>query len=412
MTVAMAGPSAAESSSAFVYVDSAERLEDICDHLAGVERFGLDTEFVGERTYVPQLELIQVATPTRCALIDCQAVTDLRPFFAVVCNPAIEKVLHAGQQDLEIFFTLHGKVPTPVFDVQVAAALAGLGAQCGYAQVTDRLLGVTIEKTETLTDWSHRPLTQAQLEYASDDVRYLLPVYEELKRRLTQLGRWQWLQEEFLSLEQSIRSEPIVPARAYLRVRGRGSLRGRGLVVLRELAAWREDTARERDKPRGSIIRDEALVEIARKAPTSVAALRGLRAVRSRELDRNVDDVVARIVYALSLPREQWPEAPPSPGPAPSTGVVELLQAVVRARAEDAQIAPSLLATNADLQELTQRHVTGGAQDLPIMQGWRRRIAGDDLCALLDGRVAVRIDATHGRIQLRPVSDDDRSEES
>lgn len=408
----MTGRSAADSSSAYVYVDSEARLNTICDHLAGVERFGLDTEFVGERTYVPQLELIQVATPTQCALIDCQAVSDLSPFFAVLGNPAIEKVVHAGQQDLEIFFTLCGKVPSPIFDVQVAAAMAGLGAQCGYAQVADRLLGVTIEKTETLTDWSHRPLTQAQLEYAGDDVRYLLPVYAELKRRLTQLGRWKWLQEEFRGLEQSIRSEPIVPARAYLRVRGRGSLRGRGLVVLRELAAWREDTARERDKPRGSIVRDEALVEIARKAPATVSALRGLRAVRSRELDRYSDEVVARVVHALSLPKEQWPEPPPSPGPAPSTGVVELLQAVVRARADDAQIAPTLLATHADLQELTQRHVTGGAKDLPIMQGWRRRIAGDDLCALLDGRATVQIDAAHGRIRLRPISGDEGKGES
>lgn len=408
----MAGPSATASPSGFVYVDSATRLTTICEHLSTVERFGLDTEFVGERTYVPQLELIQVATPTECALIDCQAVSDLGPFFEVVCNPQIEKVLHAGQQDLEIFFTLSGKVPTPIFDVQVAAAMAGLGAQCGYAQVADRLLGVTIDKTETLTDWSHRPLTRAQLEYASDDVRYLLPVYEELKRRLTQLGRWKWLQEEFRSVVQSIRSEPVVPERAYLRVRGRGSLRGRGLAVLRELAAWREDMARERDKPRGTIVRDEALVEIARKAPTTVAALRGLRAVRSRELDRNAEDVVARVVHALSLPKEQWPEAPPSPGPAPSTGVVELLQAVVRARADDAHIASSLLATHADLQELTQRHMMGGAKDLPIMQGWRRRIAGNDLCALLDGRATVQIDATHGRIKLRPVERDGEGEES
>lgn len=408
----MTASGAAESSSAFVYVDSAARLAAICEHLSSVERFGLDTEFVGERTYVPLLELIQVATPTQVALIDCQAVRDLGPFFEVVCNPAIEKVLHAGQQDLEIFFTLCGKVPTPVFDVQVAAAMAGLGAQCGYAQVADRLLGVTIDKTETLTDWSHRPLTQAQLEYAGDDVRYLLPVYEELKRRLTQLGRWKWLQEEFRSLEQSIRSEPVVPERAYLRVRGRGSLRGRGLVVLRELAAWREDTARQRDKPRGSIIRDEALVEIARKAPTNVSVLRSLRGVRSRELDRHADEVVARVTHALSLPKDQWPEPPPSPGPAPSTGVVELLQAVVRARADDAHIAPSLLATHADLQELTQRHITGGAKDLPIMQGWRRRMAGNDLSALLDGRAAVHIDATHGRIRLRPVSTDENKEES
>lgn len=395
--------SSAPGSQEPVYVDSAERLHAVCEHLSQVERFGLDTEFVGERTYMPQLELVQVATAERCALIDCRAVTDLRPFFAVLSNREVEKVVHAGQQDLELFFKLSGQVPGPIFDTQVAAAMAGFGAQCGYAQLAERMLNVAVDKTETLTDWSRRPLTRAQLAYAADDVRHLLALYEQLKRRLVQLGRWKWLQEEFRRLEQSVRSEPVDPARAYLRVRGRGSLRGKSLAVLRELSAWREELARARDKPRGSILRDEALVEIARKAPTTVAALRGLRGVRSRELDRHCEEVVSRVVRALELPRERWPETPTSPGPAPSTGVVELLQAVVRARAEEARIAPSLLATHADLQLLAQRHAAGSTNDLLIMQGWRRKIAGNDLCALLEGRAAIEIEPGRGQIRLRTI---------
>src|SRR6185369_5339681 len=215
------------------YVDSAARLRAVCEHLAGVERFALDTEFVGERTYVPALELIQVATPSQMALIDCRAVAALDPFFTILADQRIEKVRHAGQQDLELF--------------------------------------------QRLTDWSRRPLTKAQLAYAVDDVRYLLPVYEKLRARLTQQQRWEWLVEECKRLERSVRSLPVEPAEAWLRVRGRGTLRAKGLAVLRELAAWREEQARERNKPRATIARDEVLVEIARKAPTNLEALRGLR---------------------------------------------------------------------------------------------------------------------------------------
>ncbi len=162
-----------------VYVDDAASLRAVCKHLASVERFGLDTEFVGERTYVPQLELIQVATPVEVALIDCRAVPALEPFYELLWNPAIEKIVHAGQQDLELFNSLTGRVPTPVIDTQVASAMVGYGAQAGYAQLVERVLGVAVEKSETLTDWSHRPLTPAQIAYAVDDVRHLLPVYEQ-----------------------------------------------------------------------------------------------------------------------------------------------------------------------------------------------------------------------------------------
>lgn len=384
-----------------VYVDDAASLRAVCKHLASVERFGLDTEFVGERTYVPQLELIQVATPVEVALIDCRAVPALEPFYELLWNPAIEKIVHAGQQDLELFNSLTGRVPTPVIDTQVASAMVGYGAQAGYAQLVERVLGVAVEKSETLTDWSHRPLTPAQIAYAVDDVRHLLPVYEQLRARLIELKRWEWLLEECRLVEQSTRSVPADPADAFLRVRGRGSLRAKGLAVLRELAAWREELARQRNKPRSSIVRDEALVEIARKAPTTVASLRGLRAVHSRELERHAETVVQRVARALEVPKDQWPQPAPAQGAAPSTGVVELLQAVLRLRAEEACIAPSLLATQADLQQLLQRHAAGDADGLRIMQGWRRTIAGGDLLALLEGRASVALDPRRGRVLVR-----------
>ena len=382
------------------YVDSDDALQRICTQLGKAPRFALDTEFVGERSYVPALELIQVATADEVALIDCRAVSTLEPFFTVLSAPGVEKVFHAGQQDLDLFHSLTGVAPAPILDTQVAAALAGHGAQVGYAQLVERLLGVTVDKSETLTDWSRRPLTKAQLAYAVDDVRYLLPSCDALKKQLDELGRWDWAVEECRRLERSVRSMPIEPEDAWLRVRGRGSLRARGLVVLRALAEWREEIAKTRNKPRATIVRDEALVEIARKAPTTVEGLRGLRAVHSRDLEKQAGDVVKRIAAALETPKETWPQPPPPPTATPSTGVVELLQAVLRLRAEEASIAPTLLATNADLQLLVQRHAAGAAAELPIMQGWRHTIAGDALMALLEGRASVSLDPASGAVRV------------
>lgn len=386
-----------------VHVDDAQKLAEICAHLAGTRRFALDTEFVGERTYYPKLELIQVASREQVALIDCRAVEDLGPFFEILANRRIQKVLHAAQQDLELFESLTGELPKPVIDTQIASALAGYGAQVGYAQLAEKLLGVGLEKSETLSDWSHRPLSKAQLAYAVDDVRYLLPLYEQLRSRLTELERWEWVKEECTRIENLSRGLTVLPEEAYLRVRGRGSLRPRGLAVLRELAAWREEAARTRNKPRVSIARDEALVELARRAPTVASALRGLRAVRSREIERSAEDVVERVNLALALPKEEWPQPPPAHGPSPAPGVVELLQAVVRERAEEHSIAASMLATQAELQQLASCHMeANGIDELRLMRGWRRSIVGEDLIAVLDGSASVSLDPASRRLRIRP----------
>jgi len=391
----------ADDAMPMAYVDTAAGLRGLCNRLAKAERFGLDTEFVGERTYLPELELIQVATPGEYAIVDCRAVRDLKPFFAVLANPCVEKVAHAGRQDMELFYRLAGRMPAPVFDTQVAAAMVGYGAQPGYAPLVERLFAVTLDKTETLTDWGRRPLTAAQIAYAVDDVRYLLPLYERLRQRLLKLERWEWLQEELRLMEGAVRGEPVTPPLAYLRVRGRGTLNARGLAVLQALARWREELARERNKPRASIIRDEALVEIARKAPGTVSGLRSLRAVRSREVTRRADEVVECVKAALALPRERWPRPRVSPRRTPSAGLVEILQAVLRWRAEEARIAPTMLATSADLNALIRQHASGEADTLPLLQGWRRAIVGEDLLALLEGRASVEIDGQKHRLRMR-----------
>ncbi len=385
-----------------VYVDNAKALGQICEHLSGVRRFALDTEFVGERTYYPKLEVIQVASREQVAIIDCRAVDKLDPFFELLANRRIQKVLHAAQQDVELFESITGQLPKPVIDTQIASALAGYGAQVGYAQLLEKLLGVTLEKSETLSDWSRRPLTKAQVSYAVDDVRYLLPLYEKLRARLTELERWDWVKEECARFEKQSRGLTVEPEEAYLRVRGRGSLRPKGLAVLRELAAWREHLARERNKPRVSVARDEALVEISRKAPTAVSGLRGLRAVRSREVERQAEAVIERVQAALALPKEEWPQPQPSQGPSAAPGVVELLQSVVRQFADEHSVSATMLATQAELQRLAARHNQGdGVHELRLMQGWRQQIVGAHLVSVLEGKATVSVDPSTRRLRVR-----------
>jgi ribonuclease D len=384
----------------FLYVDTPAALRDVVERLADCQRFGLDTEFVGERTFLPQLELIQVASDNVCALIDCRSIDRLDDFFALLGDARIEKVLHAGQQDLELFHGLARQDTVAVFDTQVAAAMVGLGAQVGYAPLVERLLGIALEKTETLTDWSHRPLTSAQLEYAADDVRHLLPLHARLRERLGELEREGWAAEEFLRLERSAAQGDVEPSEAYRRVRGRGTLRAKGLAILRELAAWREQEARRRNKPRGTILRDELLVELARRAPETPNSLRGLRALRSRELERSSDEIIAAVQRALALPRSAWPEPPRHGGATASTGLVEALQAILRLRAEQAHIAPTLVATTSDLERLAAHHHDPETNDFAVLQGWRRQIAGDDLLRFLGGRAAIRLDRSTHRLRI------------
>ncbi|HVN84983.1 MAG TPA: ribonuclease D [Candidatus Binatia bacterium] len=387
----------------FVVVDDAAGLRKVVEQLRRGTRFGLDTEFVGERTYTPQLELIQVANEHLCAIIDCRAIDALDPFFPLLTDPAVEKVLHAGQQDLELFCALTQQVTTPTFDTQVAAAMVGYGAQPGYAPLVERLLGIAIEKTETLTDWSHRPLTHAQLVYAADDVRHLLRLRDHLAQRLARLHRTEWTQEEFRRLERAAVVSRSDPSEAYLRVRGRGGLRAKGLAILRELAAWREEIARTRNKPRNSILKDELLVELARRAPTTPAMLHSVRALHSRELDRSADALLAAVAHALALPKSEWPE-PPTPRTASTPiGLIELLQAVLRAAAERAHIAPNLLATSADLELLVTRHGTADAEALPLLHGWRRELAGAQLLDVLEGRTTVRVDPVTRNLRTEPL---------
>jgi len=386
------------------YVTDQHALEALCHTLQQSPRLALDTEFVGEDTFIPRLELIQVATATTAAVIDFPAVQasgSLDIFWELICDVKIEKIVHAGRQDLDLFAIHAGQIPKPFFDTQIAAAMVGYGAQIAYANLVQRLHGTKLAKAHTFTNWSARPLSDDQIAYALEDVEFLLSIHTYLQDRLSTLGRLEWVSEEFARLETAVGEKSREPQERYQRIRGWDTLKPKGAAVLRELAAWREAEARRRNVPRGRVMRDEVLLQLARHPPKSVIDLRGLRGVHSSEVDRHGGQLLATITSALALPPSAWPEVPSERKPDPeSTGIVELLQAVLKARAAEEGIAPTMLATSADLQTLVEARQNLTDLDLPILHGWRRKLAGELLLQVLDGAVTVTVDRTSGALRM------------
>ena len=390
------------------YVTDQSVLESLCHTLRQSPRLALDTEFVGEDTFVPRLELIQVATATTTAVIDFPAVQasgSLDVFWELICDAKIEKVFHAGRQDLDLFALHAGQIPKPFFDTQIAAAMVGYGAQVAYANLVQRLHGTKLAKAHTFTNWSARPLSDDQIAYALEDVEFLLSIHTHLQDRLKTLGRSEWVSEEFARLETVVGEKSREPQERYQRIRGWDTLKPKGAAVLRELAVWREAEARRRNVPRGRVMRDEVLLQLARHPPKSVNDLRGLRGVHSSEVDRQGGQLLAAITSALALPPSAWPIVPSERKPDPeSTGIVELLQAVLKARAAEEGIAPTMLATSADLQTLVDAKQNRTALNVPILNGWRRQLAGDLLLQVLDGAVTISVDSASGALRMNAGS--------
>lgn len=384
------------------YIKTTDDLARLCDQLALASRLALDTEFVGEDSFIPRLELIQVATEDYSAIIDFPALQDssaLAPFWDIVRNPQVEKVVHAGRQDLDLFATHAGEIPKPFFDTQIAAAMVGYGAQVAYANLVLRVHGKKLAKAHTFTNWSARPLTTDQLAYALEDVEFLLAIHDHLRARLHKLGRLEWADEEFSRLENAVGDTRREPQERYQRIRGWDSLKPKSAAVLRELAAWRESEARRRNVPRGRVMRDEVLLQLARHPPRSLDELRAVRGLHGSEVDRHGEAVLALMQAALALPASSWPDVPKERKVEPeSTGMLELLQAVMKAQAAHQEIAPALLVTTSDLQALVDARAQGAMPDLPVLRGWRRALLGDLLLQVLSGEVAVRIDPSSGKL--------------
>lgn len=368
------------------FVDTPEALADLCDSLRGSEAIALDTEFLREKTYYTQLCLIQVATDEVIACVDPLALEDLEPLLAILYDPAVTLVMHSARQDLEIFYDLRGDLPGPVFDTQIAATLLGYGDQIGYANLVREITGVSLEKGHTRTDWSRRPLEPGQLTYAADDVRYLLQVYREERRRLQELGREDWLQAD---LDALVSPATYAPPEEHLwkRVRGNQQLKGRQLAIVQALAVWREDQARRSNRPRRWVLKDEVVIDIARRAPADLTALQGIRGLEEKTLRRHGETLLRLVEKARALPQEAWPRRPAVTRlSAEQDAVVDLMMAVVRARGAEHGVSPALLGGRKTLEALL-----AGAEDSPLLQGWRALLVGHDLQALLAGERCLRV---------------------
>lgn len=352
-------------------------------------RAALDTEFMREKTYRAKLCLVQVATSDRIVLIDPMSGVDLGPIAELIADENVEVVVHAGRQDFELFAEGFGVAPTRVYDVQLAAGFAGYGSSLPYGRLVEETTGTALEKGESYTDWCKRPLTRSQIGYAAADVRHLLAVAEHLKHRIAELGRSEWVAEEMAALEGA---EPYVfnPGAAWLRVSGRGSLNGRQTAVLREVARWREEAAERRDIPRGWVIKDVTLVEIARRMPATAAALKSIRGMNAREVERSGREILAAIEAGRSGAPVVRPPAPSRAALARARMLSGLADALVKSRCEEAGVASELVATRSELDALlVDGHPDGSGHRL--LRGWRKDVAGDDVVDLISGRVALKV---------------------
>jgi len=383
-----------------MFLTTETQVKKFFSRIQGAPRIAVDVEFMRERTYFPILALIQVATEDQCAAIDPMEVPSLDPLFQVLHDPGTVKVLHAGGQDLEIFFRASGRSVKNIFDTQFAASLVGLGAQVSLMKLVEAAVGIQLDKSESYSDWTRRPLSEKQVSYALNDVRYLLSSQDYLLRLLKERGRVTWLREEFDRLEDPARYELPLPENQYQKIKGGRSLKPRGLAVLRELAAWREREARRRDRFLNAIIREEALLVLARQAPSTIEKMQHIRGLHPGEIKRNGQAILQAIREGLAVPEDGCPVLPPQESNGLSSGVEGFLWNYVQSRGKKLQINPAYLATRKDIRQLARLYRDGAPHEHPVLKGWRRRLIGKDLLALLEGKATLGIDSRRKALKL------------
>jgi ribonuclease D len=373
-----------------------QEIAELCDELAHEPFVALDTEFMRDRTYWPKLCLVQLAGGKRHAAVDPLAPgIDLAPLFALMANPAVIKVFHAARQDVEIFHHLSGQVPTPLFDTQLAAMVCGYGEEVGYETLVSRLAKARVDKSSRFTDWSRRPLTKQQLDYALDDVIHLRVVYQRLDAQLKESGRTEWVAQELAGLtDPNTYEQPPEAAWRRIKVRSRDP---RFLAIVMALAAWREREAQRRDLPRNRIVRDDLLLELAANRPRSVEDIARLRRI---SLDKASNAAaVAAVRAALEMPEAELPVVDPPPKLPRGIGpLVDLLRVLLKFQCEEHHVAQRLVATTADLEAIAAYD----APDVAALRGWRREVFGRAALALKQGKLGLAVDK--GQVVLVPMT--------
>jgi len=368
------------------YIDKPEQLPELCNKIQQAPWIALDTEFLREKTYYPIFCLLQIATPDWVVCVDPIALSDLSELFSVINDPKIVKVLHSCRQDLEIFYQITGEVTYPVFDTQIAAPLLGFQENPGYAMLVSNFLNVNLSKAHTRTDWSVRPLSQDQIQYAADDVIYLCKIYTKMCEQLAELDRLDWLDKDFEALKNKELYQ-ISPINAWLKVKGRKRLTGKQLSIVQVLTEWRERTAQAENRPKNWLVRDDLMLELAKLQPSTVEELAKIRSINERSVKR-YGRVICKLIDEAknSSPIPMTDKNKSAKKTANQEAILDVLTAVVRMRADENSLNPMILAGRKDLEKLLFEE-----EDNLILSGWRYSMVGKELQGLLKGQYSLTL---------------------
>lgn len=384
-------------------ITTTEELAAFCKTLSDEPYVTVDTEFIRESTYWPELCLVQLGGSEQASCVDPLAEgMDLTPLFDLMADTSVLKVFHAARQDLEIFLKLAGTLPKPIFDTQVAAMVCGFGDSVGYENLVSKLTNGRVDKGSRFTDWKLRPLSEKQIKYALSDVTHLRPCYEILAGKLELSGRQRWVEEEMSILEDP-RTYQVDPEEAYKRIKNRGA-KGRQLSVLQKVAAWRENQAKSRNMPRNRILRDEALLEISHRSPKTIDELAKTRGLGRRLADSaGGQSLLKAIREGADAPKDQWPKPDAKPDFPPWTAAAaDLLKVLLKMKCADANVAVKLIANTADVEMIA---AFGEEADVPALKGWRRSVFGEDALRLRNAEICLVLKGDRIVIQETPKAD-------
>jgi ribonuclease D len=374
-------------------IESIDELSAVCREAEDAGLVGLDTEFVWERTYYPQLGVVQLSIDQdRCFLVDTVALNAFEPLGTLLGNGQVVKILHDAPQDLTILKRLTGVSPRNIFDTRVAAGFVGYRASLSLQDLTKYLLNLSLEKTETRTDWLKRPLSDKQVNYALDDVRWLPAIREKTLERANRDGRFAWMQQELSELDDPATYEVRDPDTQYVRVKGAGRVSDQDLGTLQAVTAWREREAEHLDLPRRHVVGDDVLVALAKGRPTTLSKLRQIRSIPPPAIDRHGQALIEAVVEGND--RQPKPLSKPGQSSPKDDVRVEFGLAFVRGRAIDEGVDPALIGSRNDVRDAVLNGESG--ESARLMGGWRREFVGDDLQKVLQGEYALRIGGKHG----------------
>ncbi len=371
----------------YKYIDSNAELVQFCASISETPYCVIDTEFIRESTYYPELALIQIASEDLLACIDPLAVTEFAPLAELLVKPDLLKVFHSSSQDLEILYQKFGEVPSPVFDTQLAAAVLGYNHQISYADLVQQVTGTTLEKKHTRANWLRRPLSQDELDYAMDDVRYLVAVYEDLNHKLDSTRRGSWIEKDLRAMSDP-KNYQVDKTQLWKRLKGALKLKGENLQIASDLCQWRESVAQRQNRPRRWIAKDDALVEIARQKPLDIEALVQIREMSEKTAKRYGDELLKIITDAAQVDPAQWPQHDRFRSLSKrQLALGDCLMALCRKVADQNEIALATLATRKDIDNLILNQKSSR-----LTQGWRFTMAGEQLLEFIHGQSVISVD--------------------